>query len=89
MKPEYPENARERNAEGLVAFVATVDVNGAVTRVELLSSTGDRELEQAAEAAVRKCRFRPYRVDGTPTEVKAVFRFAFQIYDRPSSRHEA
>lgn len=81
VKPEYPENARERNVEGLVAFVATVDVDGAVTRVDLLSSTGDRELEQAAEAAVRKCRFRPYRVDDQPTEVRAVFRFAFKIYD--------
>jgi TonB family protein len=81
VRPDYPENARDRNAEGLVAFVATVDVNGAVTRVDLLSSTGDRELEQAAEAAVRKCRFRPYRVNQRPTEVKAVFRFAFKIYD--------
>ena len=81
VKPEYPENARERNAEGLVAFVATVDVNGAVTRVDLLSSTGEWELEQAAEAAVRKCRFRPYRVNDQPTEVRAVFRFAFKIYE--------
>ncbi len=81
VKPEYPENARERNAEGLVAFVATVDPTGAVTRVDLLSSSGERELEEAAAAAVRQCRFRPFRVDGVPTEVKAVFRFAFKIYD--------
>ncbi len=81
VRPEYPENARERNAEGLVAFVATVDVTGAVTRVDLLSSTGDRELEDAAAEAVRQCRFRPYRVDGMPTEVRAVFRFNFRIYD--------
>jgi TonB family protein len=81
VKPEYPENARERNAEGLIAFVATVDVTGAVTRVDLLSSTGDRELEEAAAAAVRQCRFRPYRMDGVPTEVHAVFRFNFRIYD--------
>jgi TonB family protein len=81
VRPEYPENARDRNAEGLVAVVATVDVTGAVTRVDLLSSTGDRELEDAATAAVRKCRFRPYRVNDQPTEVRAVFRFQFRIYD--------
>ena len=81
VKPESPENARDRNAAGLVAFVATVDVNGTVTRVDLLSSTGDRELEEAAAAAVRKCRFRPYRVGDQPTEVRAVFRFQFRIYD--------
>ncbi len=65
----------------IVAVVATVDVAGAVTRVDLLSSTGDRELEEAAAAAVRKCRFRPYRVNNQPTEVRAVFRFSFKIYD--------
>jgi TonB family protein len=81
VKPEYPEDARDRNVEGLVAFVATVDETGAVTHVELLSSTGERQLEEAAAAAVRKCHFRPYRVNDQPTEVRAVFRFAFKIYD--------
>jgi len=80
VKPEYPENARERDIEGLVAFVAVVDTTGKVERVELLSSSGERQLEEAAAAAVRQCRFRPYRVNDQPTEVHAVFRFAFRIY---------
>lgn len=81
VRPEYPENARERNIEGLVALVATVDTAGNVRSVELLSSSGEHQLEEAAAVAVRQCRFRPYRVNDRATEVHAVFRFAFRIYD--------
>ena len=81
VKPEYPEDARDRNIEGLVALVALVDTMGMVTQVDLMSSPGERQLEEAAKAAVRQCRFRPYRVEGRLTEVRAVFRFSFRIYD--------
>jgi TonB family protein len=80
VKPEYPPDAQDRNIEGLVAIVALVDTTGAVTQVDLMSSPGERQLEEAAMAAVRKCRFRPYRLDGRLSEVRAVFRFAFRMY---------
>ncbi|HVP15637.1 MAG TPA: energy transducer TonB [Terriglobales bacterium] len=78
--PEYPEEARDRNIEGRVALVALVDTLGGVTRVDLMSSTGERLLEDAAKIAVGKCRFRPYLQNGKPSEVYAVFRFSFKMY---------
>ena len=80
VKPQYPEDARARNIEGKVALVALVDTAGSVARVDLMASTGERQLERAATEAVWQCRFRPYRVDGEVREVYAVFRFAFRIY---------
>jgi TonB family protein len=80
VKPEYPEDARDRNIEGRVALVALVDTMGAVARVDLMSSTGERQLEEAATRAVRQCHFRPYLQNGRPSEVYAVFRFSFRIY---------
>ena len=80
VKPEYPEGPLERNSEGLVALGALVDTTGAVTRVDLVSSPGDRELEEAAIAAARQFRFRPYRIAGRVTEAYAVIRFDFKIY---------
>lgn len=80
VKPEYPPDARDQNVEGRVALVALVDTTGAVARVDLMSSTGTRQLEEAAMAAVKQCRFRPYRVKGKVSEVYAVFRFSFKIY---------
>ena len=80
VRPEYPEGALDKNIEGLVALGAVVDTTGAVTRVDLVSSPGNRELEAAAIAAARKFRFRPYRVAGRATEAYAVIRFDFKIY---------
>ncbi len=80
-RPEYPAGPLERNSEGLVALGAVVDTTGAVTRVDLVSSPGDRELEAAAIGAARRYRFRPYRIAGRVTEAYAIIRFDFKIYD--------
>jgi TonB family protein len=80
IKPEYPEDARNRNIEGKIALVALVDTTGRVAGVDVMRSTGERQLERAATEAVWQCRFRPYRVGGEVHEVYAVFRFAFRIY---------
>ena len=80
VKPEYPEDARNRNIEGKVAVVALVDTSGSVAQVDVIGSTGERQLEKAATEAVWQCRFRPYRVHGEVQEVYAMFRFAFRIY---------
>jgi TonB family protein len=81
VKPDYPEGPLERNSEGLVALGALVDTTGAVTRVDLVSSPGDRELEAVAIAAAKQYRFRPCRVGGKVTEAYAIIRFDFRIYD--------
>jgi TonB family protein len=80
VKPKYPEGPLARNSEGLVALGAVVDTTGAVTRVDLVSSPGDRELEEAAIAAAKQYRFRPYRIGGRVTEAYAIIRFDFKIY---------
>ena len=80
VRPEYPEGPLERNTEGLVALGAVVDTTGVVTRVDLVSSPGDRELEAAAIAAAKQYRFRPYRIAGRATEAYAIIRFDFKIY---------
>ena len=80
VKPRYPEEARQREIEGKVALVALVDTAGRVASVDIMASTGARELEKAAPEAVWQCQFRPYRVRGEVREVYAVFRFAFRIY---------
>jgi TonB family protein len=80
VKPEYPEGPLSRNSEGLVVLGALVDTTGAVTRVDLVSSPKDRGLAEAAIAAAKQYRFRPYRIDGQVTEAYAVIRFDFKIY---------
>ena len=57
-------------------------MTAAARALEILAPLpAERQLEVAAEKAVRQCRFRPYRVNGKLSEVYAVFRFSFRIYD--------
>ena len=78
--PRYPEAESERGIEGKVMMQALVDTSGRVVDVQLLASTGVTAFERSAADAVWQYRFRPYRPDGTASEVYAIFRFAFRIY---------
>jgi TonB family protein len=81
VRPEYPNALLERDIEGRVTVQALVDTIGKVVDVQVMASSGEDLFERAAEAAVWQCRFRPYRRAGTLSEVYAVFRFSFKIYD--------
>lgn len=79
VRPNYPEAARARGIEGKVAVMALVDTSGRVVDTDVMDG-GLTSLGEAARAAVRRCRFRPYLVDGQPQEVYAMFRFSFRLY---------
>lgn len=81
VRPDYPAELLDRNIEGKVMLQALVDTVGAVVDVQVLGSTGETRFEEVAATAVWKCRFRPFKRDGVASEVYAVFRFAFRIYD--------
>jgi len=80
VRPAYPVDAFERGIEGKVTLQALIDTAGKVIDVQLVTSTGERQLEVAAEQAVWQCRFRPYLVDGRVSQVYAILPFAFRIY---------
>ena len=80
VRPEYPPALLEGNIEGNVMLQALIDTAGRVIDVQVMGGTGQPLFERAAVKAVLQCRFRPYRLAGMPSEVYAVFRFAFRIY---------
>jgi TonB family protein len=80
VRPEYPEDARDRGIEGRVSVLAHVDTLGRVVEAEVMGPSGRHDMDQASWDAVMHCKFRPYRVEGEAREVYAVFRFAFRIY---------
>jgi TonB family protein len=81
VRPDYPITLLDRNVEGRVMVQALVDTIGRVVDVQVMASSGEALFERAAEAAVWQCRFRPFRRAGEASEVYAVFRFSFRIYD--------
>jgi protein TonB len=78
VRPEYPHEAVEQQLAGHVELLALVNERGTVDDVELVQSAGPL-LDRAAENAVRRCRFAPYRVGGRPHSVYANFRFNFTL----------
>ncbi len=62
--PAYPPNLRAAGVQGLVVLRVTIDATGAVSAVEVQSSSGYAELDAAAVRAVWDWRFTPYRRGG-------------------------
>jgi protein TonB len=75
-KPDYPTLARLAHVDGPVVLRAEITPDGEVSGTEVIS--GHRLLRRAAEEAVRRWRYRPYEVDGSPIGVATTITVRFQ-----------
>jgi len=80
VRPDYPEEARDKNVEGIVELVALVDTTGTVEQIQIVGGTGEPMLEHAAAKAILQCQYRPYRIKDEARRVWAAFRIAFSLY---------
>ena len=64
--PEYPQIAKQANAQGEVVLTATITVDGKVKDVKVVS--GHPLLRNAAVAAVKQWVYRPTILNGKPVE---------------------
>lgn len=84
VRPEYPEEARAGNIEGLVELVALVDTTGGVAEVHIIGGSHEPLLEHSAISAALQSRYRPYRPShdetSAPQQVWAYFRVHFTLY---------
>lgn len=58
-KPRYPDLARRAGIEGQTVVKALVDIDGSVMDVQILKSSGNQMLDEAALSAARRWRFSP------------------------------
>jgi protein TonB len=77
VSPIYPEKARKKHIQGVVILSATIDKNGDIANLVLVS--GDPILAKAATAAVRQWKYRPYLFDGQPVEVETQIQVKFTL----------
>ncbi|MCE9626321.1 MAG: energy transducer TonB [Candidatus Eisenbacteria bacterium] len=80
VRPSYPDEAREKNIEGIVEVVALVDTTGSVLQVQVVGGSREPLLESAAAKAILECRYRPYKVHSEARRVWAAYRIAFSLY---------
>ena len=57
--PDYPARAARNGETGTVTLALLVGANGSVLSSKVLSSSGSRELDRAAQAALSLCAFKP------------------------------
>jgi protein TonB len=77
IRPEYPQIARITHTEGTVVIEAIISRTGSIESAQVVS--GPPMLQQAALAAVREARYRPFRLNGQPTEVQTTITVVFKM----------
>jgi protein TonB len=77
--PNYPEDYRIKGVEGSLIVRYVIGVNGRVTNVEIIHPCAREKFNDAAVAAIRHWRFRPYLADGKPVEVSHELTVYFRL----------
>jgi len=79
IKPDYPKGARQRGEQGEVILEIRVNAAGIVDRVDIVSSCGFSELDEAAVRAARTARFTPAKSGGSPVASTARLKLDFKL----------
>ncbi len=77
IRPEYPAIARITHTGGTVVVDAIISRAGTIESAHVLS--GPAVLQGAALAAVRQARYRPFMLNGQPTEVQTTITIVFRV----------
>lgn len=80
--PRYPPKAARIGAEGTVQLVVKVAPNGRALGVEVLTSSGNGDLDQEARRAVELWHFRPARAGAAAVPYDYVLNIHFALGDR-------
>ncbi len=75
--PEYPAVAKQARVQGQVLLQALISKDGKIENVQVVS--GPPMLAQAAVNAVRQWRYKPYMLNGQPTEVETMITVNFKL----------
>jgi len=65
-KPDYPVSAARAGETGTVKMALLIGPDGRVSDSKIQKSSGSRDLDRAAVAALRLCKFKPAMANGTP-----------------------
>jgi protein TonB len=77
IQPIYPVLARAARVQGAVVMEAVISTAGRIQSLHAVS--GPPMLRQAALTAVESARYRPYQLDGQPTEVQTTITVIFHL----------
>lgn len=79
IRPDYPKGARQRGEQGDVILEISVNRDGTVDDVNVVSSCGFRELEESAVKAAKAARFTPAMSGLKSVSSKARIKLSFKL----------
>ena len=79
VQPVYPADARDQHIQGEVRLEVTVDKEGNVSDIKLIS--GHASLAPAAIEAVKQWKYRPYQLSGNPVAMDSLVVVNFTLAD--------
>ena len=77
IQPLYPSIAKAAGVQGPVVIEAMISKTGTIESLRVVS--GPEMLRGAAIAAIQSARYRPYRLNGEPTEVQTTITLNFRL----------
>ena len=77
--PSYPSASQRLGEHGQVLVRVEIDTNGRARQVKLARSSGSNRLDEAAMAAVKAARFKPYTENGTALVVWTTVPIVFEL----------
>ena len=77
IRPVYPVIAKAAGVQGTVVVEAVISRTGTIESLRVVS--GPQMLQNAALDAIREARYRPFRLNGEPTEVQTTITVNFRM----------
>jgi len=75
--PIYPQQAMQMRIQGAVQLMATISKTGNITDLKVQS--GDAVLVKAAMDAVKQWKYKPFLLDGQPTDIQTQITINFKL----------
>jgi len=77
VNPTYPQAAKEKKIQGSIVLNATIGKEGTVENLQVVS--GPEELRTSALDAVHQWTYKPYLLNGNPTEVETTITVTYSL----------
>jgi len=78
-RPEYPKSSLRNEETGTTTILFKIAADGSVQGASIQKSSGFRDLDRAAVAALSKCRFKPATENGTAVETSQPVQYVWTL----------
>lgn len=81
VRPDYPARAARNGDAGTVSLALLIGTDGTVTEAKVQRSSGHRELDRAAVAALSMCKFKPAMSNGVAEPAWGQIAYVWSLAD--------